>query len=82
MFSSPANFESSSSPCWFVGALMGKEDNLERFLQGGYWEHGFEDKYLDLVRSMQVGERIAIKAAYTRKQNLPFESWSNTTTAI
>ena len=75
MFSSPTSFESSSSPCWFVGALMRKEDHLDRFLQGGYWEHGFEDKYLDLVRSMRVGERIAIKAAYTRKQNIPFESW-------
>jgi len=82
MFSSLTKFESSSSPCWFVGALMGKEDYLERFLQGGYWEHGFEDKYLDLVRSMRVGERIAIKAAYTRKQNLPFESWSNTTSVM
>ena len=82
MFSSPTKFESSSSSCWFVGALMGKEDYLERFLQGGYWEHGFEDKYLDLVRSMRVGERIAIKAAYTRKQNLPFESWSNTTSVM
>ena len=82
MFSSPANFESSSSPCWFVGALMGKKDQLEEFLQGRYWEHGFEDKYLDIVRSMRVGERIAIKAAYTRKQNLPFESWSNTTSVM
>ncbi len=84
MFSSPTNFnfESSSSTCWFVGALMEKEDYLERFLEDGYWEHGFEDKYLDVVRSMQVGERIAIKAAYTRKQNLPFESWSNTTSVM
>ena len=82
MISTPSSLESSSSPCWFVGALMEKEDHLEKFLQGGYWEHGFEDKYLDLVRSMRIGERIAIKAAYTRKQNLPFESWSNTTSVM
>ena len=82
MLSSPTIFESSSTPCWFVGATIGKEDLLERFVQGGYWEHGFEDKYLDIVRSMRVGERIAIKAAYTRTKNLPFESWSNRTSVM
>ena len=82
MFSSPTIFESSSTPCWFVGATIGKEDLLERFVQGGYWEHGFEDKYLDIVRSMRVGESIAIKAAYTRTKNLPFESWSNRTSVM
>lgn len=44
---------------------------MPRFLKGGIWENGSDDRYLDLVRSMQPGEWIAIKAAYTRKHGLP-----------
>lgn len=54
---------------WFVSAYYAggdPEDQLPRFLEGGIWENGFADKYLDEVTSMQPGERIAIKAAYTR----------------
>ncbi|MDL2275758.1 hypothetical protein LJC22_06500, partial [Desulfosarcina sp. OttesenSCG-928-G10] len=56
-------------PCWFVGGLSedGKEDQTPRFLKEGIWENYYEDKYLDLVRSIRVGDRIAIKTAFTRK---------------
>ncbi|CAM3760600.1 5-methylcytosine-specific restriction enzyme B [Vibrio aerogenes CECT 7868] len=59
---------------WFVGAMYGKDDQLPRFLDEGIWQNGYEDKYLDLVRSMAVGDRIAIKSAYTKKRNLPFDN--------
>lgn len=66
----------ATSPCWFVGASFGvKADQTNRFIDGGIWEHGFEGKYLDVVRSMRVGERIAIKAAYTRKNGVPFDNY-------
>lgn len=59
---------------WFVGALWGGTDNqLPRFLEEGIWENGYNDRYLDKVRSMQVGERIAIKSSYVRKGELPFD---------
>lgn len=34
------------------------------------------------VRSMQTGERIAIKADYIKKHRLPFETWGNTVSVM
>lgn len=60
---------------WFVGASYGgTDDQLPRFLSEGIWENGYDDKHLDVVRSMRTGDRIAIKSSYTRKHGLPFES--------
>lgn len=61
-------------PCWFVGAAWGGyDDQTERFVAEGIWENGWEDgPTLDIVRQMQPGDRIAIKAAHTRKNGLPF----------
>ena len=60
---------------WFVGASFGGiDDQTERFLAEGIWENGYDDKFVDLVRSMRHGERIAIKATYTRKHDLPFKT--------
>jgi 5-methylcytosine-specific restriction protein B len=58
---------------WFVGASWGTDgDQTPRFLAQGIWENGYQDKYADLVNAMQPGDCIAIKAAYTRKNHLPF----------
>jgi 5-methylcytosine-specific restriction protein B len=60
---------------WFVGASYGgTDDQMPRFLAEGIWENGYDDKLLDVVRSMRPGERIAIKSSYTRKNGLPFDS--------
>lgn len=60
---------------WFVGASYGgTDDQMPRFLSEGIWENGYDDKLLDMVRSMRPGERIAIKSSYTRKHGLPFDS--------
>ncbi|MBL8025893.1 MAG: AAA family ATPase [Fibrobacteres bacterium] len=61
---------------WFVGAAydQGSEDQMPRFLEQGIWENGYTDRYLEQVRSIKVGDRIAIKAAYTRKRDLPFDN--------
>ena len=75
----------SSSPCWFVGAMINRgDDQTERFIDEGIWEHDFEDnsRVLAQVRSMQTGERIAIKAAYVKKHGLPFETWGNTVSVM
>jgi len=60
-----------SAPCWFVGAMTGGADQTNRFIDEGLWEHDFDDnsRMLAQARSMQTGERIAIKAAYSNKQN-------------
>ncbi|PHS00275.1 MAG: AAA family ATPase [Oceanobacter sp.] len=67
---------SQSNSLWFVGASYGKgsEDQTDRFLAEGVWQNGYKDKYLDLVRSMQPGDKIAIKSSYTRKRELPFDN--------
>lgn len=66
---------SGARACWFVGAThFDTEDQTTRFLTEGIWENGYQDKLLSLVRSIQVGDRIAIKASYTRKHGLPFDN--------
>ena len=62
-------------PCWFVGASFGAtDDQTPRFLEQGIWENGYHDRYLDQVKSIRPGDRIAIKSTYRRKQNLPFDN--------
>lgn len=60
---------------WFVGATNHGNDETLRFIREGIWENwDHNETTLDLVKSIQVGERIAIKAAYTRKHDLPFDN--------
>lgn len=62
---------------WFVGASYGgsTDDQTPRFLSQGIWEvKNPTDKEIALVKSMKVGDRIAIKAAYVRKRGLPFDN--------
>ena len=61
-------------PCWFVEeALDGHDDSLDYFLEHGIWEL-FTDptgRYENLVKSIHVGDRIAIKSWWPKKRNLP-----------
>jgi 5-methylcytosine-specific restriction enzyme B len=67
---------------WLVGAFFNGEegwdgpigDQTDRFVADGTWINGNEGKYVDLVKAMRPGERIAIKAAFTRKHELPFDN--------
>lgn len=63
-------------PAWFVGASFGgTDDQLTRFLKDGIWEiHDPYEADSALVKSMKVGDRIAVKAAYVRKKGLPFDN--------
>jgi 5-methylcytosine-specific restriction enzyme B len=66
---------------WLVGAYMDDRDppdQTDRFLAEGVWENNDADRYLDLVRQMAPGDRIAIKASATQLKNLPFESYGKT----
>lgn len=72
----------STSPCWFVGAMIDRADQTDRFIDEGLWAHGFEDHHLELVRSMRIGDRIAIKSAYTQKHGLPFNTNGNTVSVM
>ncbi|MXX76029.1 MAG: AAA domain-containing protein [Holophagales bacterium] len=61
-------------PCWFVGASWDTGDQTDRFVQEGIWQNGYEDRYLDHVKEIEPGDRIAIKATYVRKRGLPFDN--------
>ena len=75
--------EHASKATWFVGASFGgTEDQLPRFLADGIWENGYEDKHLDVVRSMRPGDRIAVKSSYTRKHGLPFDNRGQTVSVM
>ncbi|WP_212745873.1 McrB family protein [Sinomonas susongensis] len=61
---------------WFVGSYYSDrdpQDQTDRFVTEGIWENGFEDRYLETVKSMKVGDQIAIKSTYVRKDGLPFD---------
>lgn len=63
-----------SNKYWYVGSSIKNEDQTQRFLDEGIWENGFDDKYTELVNSVNVGDKIAIKSTYTRKNHLPFDN--------
>jgi len=73
-----------SATCWFVGAMSGGEDQTDRFLDEGIWEPNLEasSTMLAQVRAMQIGERIAIRTAFFRKQDLPFDAGGNTVSVM
>lgn len=60
---------------WFVGASWSEGDQTDRFLEQGIWQNGYEDKFSKLVMQMKPGDRIAIKASFTRKNDVPFENY-------
>ena len=63
---------------WLVGAYWNGDDQTQRFLDEGIWQNGYEDKYLEEVKSMKSGDKIAIKASATQKNNLPFNNQGKT----
>jgi len=79
--SQPEADATSETDYWMVGAYWDSadpQDQTQRFLDEGVWENGYEDRYLDEVRSMKVGDKIAIKASATQKNDLPFDGRGKT----
>lgn len=67
---------------WFVGAAWSEGDQTARFLDESIWENGYDEKFGHLVKQMKQGDRIAIKATYTRKHDVPFENRGRTVSAM
>ena len=70
---------------WLVGAYWHDSepaDQTTRMVSEGVWENGYEDQLLDVVKSMKVGDRIAIKATATQKKELPFDSGGRTVSLL
>ena len=67
---------------WFVGAAYKDTgDQTPRFMQEGIWEN-YNSNYFDSVKSIQIGDRIAIKSSYTRKHGLPFDNRGQTVSVM
>ncbi len=71
----PKSTTTEPRACWFVGATYdGRDDQTSRFVDEGIWENGYNNRYLDVVKAILPGDRIAIKSTYIRKNNLPFDN--------
>ncbi len=67
--------------CWFVGASWDRVNKTDEFIENEIWQNGYDDKYLDEVKHVKVGDKIVIKTTYTMKNNLPFE-YNNKTASV
>lgn len=62
-------------PYWFVGSYVSRNDETERFINEGIWEtNNPREITQNLVNEIEIGDRIAIKSAFNRKRNLPFDN--------
>lgn len=80
-------YESEIDFAWYVGTTGNDEngqwhDFSEEYINDGVWENGWDDKFIDVVNSIQVGDRIAIKSTFTQKRNLPFNNHEKTVGAM
>ena len=68
---------------WLVGAMIGKKDVSEEFIAGGYWRISTpSEREREHLRSMAVGDRIAIKAAFVQRHDLPFDNHGRTVSVM
>ena len=59
---------------WLVGSILNGVDKADEFIQNGIWENGYDDNYIQRVKSVNIGDKIAIKSSYTKTKNLPFDN--------
>lgn len=65
---------------WYVGATGNNseghwQDFSEQFIKEGRWENlSAPEDYTEDVNKIVPGDKIAIKATYTKKNNLPFDN--------
>ena len=64
---------------WMVGSMRhGSDDMTDELIKEGVWRFwpgsGKKNQYQDHILSMKPGDRIAIKAAFVRKNGLPFDN--------
>lgn len=71
-----------TQPYWFVGSAYDDKDHTERFIEQGIWEFNPNAKPIDSIKSIKAGEKIAIKSAYTRKNELPFDNRGHTVSVM
>ncbi|MFT9018606.1 McrB family protein [Acetobacter malorum] len=73
---------SDSINYWFVGASWEGDDQTDRFIDEGIWQNGYTDKFSDQMQQMAIGDKIAIKAAFVRKYDVPFDNHDRSISAM
>ncbi len=61
----------STNQYFLVGAYWegsNPSDQTERFLKNGIWENGYDDKFIEEVKKVPEGSKIAIKVAFTKEK--------------
>lgn len=58
---SDGNDNTADRQYWLVGAFWGSENKLDEFIKNGYWQNGWEDKFLNKVKEIKPGDYIGIK---------------------
>ncbi|MEJ8756800.1 AAA family ATPase [Pontibacter sp. H259] len=51
-----------------VGAYWDGEDQTKRFVENSIWQNGYDDKFLEIVNSVPLGSKIAIKAPHVENR--------------
>lgn len=64
---------------WYVGATGHNGegewcDFSDEYVEQGIWINGWDDKFIDIVKDIKIGDRIAIKSVFNQKNNIPFEN--------
>lgn len=64
---------------WYVGATGANDEGVytdfsETYIAEGRWENRWDSKFIDTVKAVQVGDKIALKSSYTKKKGLPFNN--------
>ncbi|NYS26586.1 AAA family ATPase [Rhodobacteraceae bacterium 2376] len=70
-------FDDPDRQFWFAGSIWnGTDDQTDRLLAEGIWQTNKEDdeRTRQLVLEMRPGDRIAIKASFVQKFDLPFDN--------
>lgn len=73
---------------WYVGATGNDEngewkDFSEEYIDNSIWKNLTDDtKYINRVKNVRVGDRIALKAAYNQRHKLPFKVSGNKKVAV
>lgn len=52
---------------YLLGANWDGDDQVERFIQNGIWENGYDNKYLDIINNVKINDKVAIKSSFPNK---------------
>jgi len=63
-----AEKQKKNTSFYLAGSSWGKEfrDQIDRFIEEGVWENGYDDKYTDAVIGVKVNDYIFIKSTFAR----------------